>query len=83
MKKSYLHRGGEEPLLGLTIPEHFRRIAERFPEREAIVSIPQGRRLTYGKLADRIDKLARSFLHFRRNLIPTRKAWLRMKQVHT
>jgi fatty-acyl-CoA synthase len=62
MKKSYLHRGGEEPLLGLTIPEHFRRIAERYPEREAIVSLPQGRRLTYGKLADRIDKLARSFL---------------------
>jgi fatty-acyl-CoA synthase len=57
--KSYLHRGGETPLLGATIPEHFRHIVERFPEREAVVSIPQNRRLTYRALSEAVDELAR------------------------
>lgn len=61
-QKSYYHRGGDVPLLGVTIPEHFSSIAERFPEREAVVSIPQGRRLTYKELSRDIDLLARSLL---------------------
>ena len=39
-EKSYFHRGGDEPLLGATIPEHFADIVERFPEHEAVVSLP-------------------------------------------
>ncbi|KPK73144.1 MAG: AMP-binding protein [Acidithiobacillales bacterium SM23_46] len=56
---SYCHRGGEQPLLGATIPEHFARVVARVPSREAVVGIPQGRRLTYAQLAEAIDALAR------------------------
>jgi fatty-acyl-CoA synthase len=55
---SYCHRGGEEPLLGATIPDHFAAIAARFPDREAVVSLHQNNRLTYGRLAQAIDRLA-------------------------
>ncbi|MGE5240945.1 MAG: AMP-binding protein [Bacteroidota bacterium] len=60
--KSYHHRGGEQPLLGVTIPEHFARIVAQFPEREAVVGIPQNRRLTYTQLATAVDELARGLL---------------------
>ena len=56
---SYCHRGGEPPLLGATIPEHFARIAATFPDREAVVSVHQDRRLSYAELAAQTDKLAR------------------------
>jgi fatty-acyl-CoA synthase len=55
---SYWHRGGEPPLLGATIPEHFARIVRDHGEREAVVSRPQGRRLTYRELAAEVDHLA-------------------------
>ncbi len=58
MTKSYFHRGGAVPLSGLTIPEHFADIVERFPDHEAVVSLHQGRRLTYAELAENIDELA-------------------------
>ena len=60
--KSYFHRGGDLPLTGLTIPEYFQTIVERFPEREAVVSLPQQRRLTYREFAGAIDALARGLL---------------------
>ena len=60
--KSYFHRGGEEPLLGLTIPEHFSHVVKKFSGHEAVVSIPQDRRLSYSQLAIEIDKLARGLL---------------------
>lgn len=62
MDKSYFHRGGDEPLTGATIPEHFAQIVERYPDHEAIVSIPQNKRLSYRQLADQIDNLARGLL---------------------
>jgi len=58
-RSSYYHRGGLEPLLGVTIPEHFAGVAARFPNHEAVVSLHQNRRLTYGQLAQAIDRLAR------------------------
>ena len=60
--KSYFHRGGDTPLLGATIPEHFAGIVEQFGEREAVVSLPQGRRLTYREMADATGVLARGLL---------------------
>jgi fatty-acyl-CoA synthase len=57
--KTYFHRGGFEPLLGATIPEHFAGVAKCFSDREAVVSIPQNRRLTYAQLSNTIDNLAR------------------------
>jgi len=55
---SYFHRGGDTALLGSTIAEHFLGIVERFPNQEAIVSLPQKRRLTYLEFAAAIDRLA-------------------------
>ena len=60
--KSYCHRGGSIPLLGATIPEHFAAVADRFPENEAIVSVPQHRRLSYADLAAGAERLARGLV---------------------
>jgi len=60
--KSYCHRGGETPLLGETIPEHFAHIVQQFPAQEAVVSMHQQRRMTYAKMARSIDELARGLL---------------------
>jgi fatty-acyl-CoA synthase len=62
MKKSYCHRGGDMPLLGATIPEHFAGVVAAHGQREAVVSLPQQRRLTYAQLAGAIDRLARGLL---------------------
>jgi fatty-acyl-CoA synthase len=59
---SYFHRGGLEPLLGATIPEHFAEVAGRFPDQEAVVSVHQNRRLTYAQLSRSIDLLARGLM---------------------
>ena len=60
--RSYFHRGGDEPLLGLTIPEHFAGIARRFPGQEAVVSVPQRRRLSYRDFSAAVDALAKGLL---------------------
>ena len=60
--RSYCHRGGVEPLLGGTIPEHFAAVAGKFPARDAVVSVPQGRRLNYAELVLAVDELARGLL---------------------
>ena len=62
LTQSYCHRGGDAPLLGATIPEHFAAIAAAHAAREAVVSLPQQRRLSYAQLAQEIDRLARGLL---------------------
>ena len=59
---SYFHRGGMDPLLGNTIPAHFADIVKRFPDGEAVVSLPQQRRLSYVQLAAEVDTVARALL---------------------
>ncbi|MGB5535243.1 MAG: AMP-binding protein [Thiogranum sp.] len=61
-RNSYFHRGGDTALLGVTIAEHFASIVKQFPHSEAVVSMPQGRRLTYTQFADAVDPLARGLL---------------------
>jgi len=61
-QKSYYQRGGEEPLLKATIPEHFSSVILKFPDREAVVSCHQSRRLSYRQLSDAVDQLARGLL---------------------
>ena len=56
---SYFHRGGDQALLGATIAEHFSDVVARFGEHEAVVSLPQQRRLSYRALADAVDRLAK------------------------
>ena len=60
--RSYYHRGGSTPLLGATIPEHFNEIVDRYANRDAIVSLHQGRRLSYGELRIEVDAVARALL---------------------
>lgn len=62
MKQSYFHRGGDPPLLGTTIPQHFASIVRRYPENEAVISLPQNQRLTYEELEHQIDRLARGLM---------------------
>jgi fatty-acyl-CoA synthase len=59
---SYFHRGGARPLSGATIARHFAAVAARYPGNEAIVSIPQGRRLSYAELAHETDRVAHALL---------------------
>ena len=59
---SYYHRGGDTPLLGQTIPEYFLSIVQQFPNQDAVVSLPQQRRLTYKEFSTATDELARGLL---------------------
>ncbi|MDA8127027.1 MAG: AMP-binding protein [Deltaproteobacteria bacterium] len=58
---SYAHCPHEKPLLGETIPQCFQRIATATPEKEALVSIKQNRRFSYGELDRIVDQAAGSF----------------------
>ena len=62
MNKSYFHRGGEKPLLGSTIPEHFATIVEKFPDNEAVICSQQNRRLSYSAFSKEIDRVAKGLL---------------------
>ena len=53
MAPSYAHGAGALPLLGETIGENLDRTIERFGDREALVSVHQGVRFTYGELGQR------------------------------
>ncbi|WP_194814640.1 AMP-binding protein [Nocardia sp. XZ_19_385] len=55
---SYASGVSEAPLLGDTIGANFDRAVAAFPNREALVDVPSGRRWTYRELASAIDSLA-------------------------
>lgn len=59
---SYFRTDGTPPLLEQTIPARLAEIAARFPEQEAVVSRPQGRRLTYKELEAAVSELARGLM---------------------
>lgn len=59
---SYFHRGCDTPLVWATIPDHLTAVAARFSERDAIVSLHQGRRLSYAALMDQADALAKGLV---------------------
>jgi len=59
---SYTHRGGSEPLLGLTVDELLKKTTAEHPDHEALVSVPQGVRLTYRQLDERVEEVARGLL---------------------
>jgi fatty-acyl-CoA synthase len=57
-----VHGASEVPLLGETIGENLRRIAERFPDREALVVPYQGYRATYRQLWEQTGLVAQGLL---------------------
>ncbi|WP_446041036.1 AMP-binding protein [Streptomyces sp. SID1121] len=59
---SYLHGTATVPLLGDTVGGNLDRAIAAFPDREALVDVPSGRRWTYGELGASVDELARALL---------------------
>ncbi|MBN9097885.1 MULTISPECIES: AMP-binding protein [unclassified Pseudonocardia] len=59
---SYAYRLPASPLLGATIGEHFDQVSDRFPDNEAVVALPQQRRLRYRELRAEVDALAKGML---------------------
>jgi fatty-acyl-CoA synthase len=55
---SYTSAVSGVPLLGDTIGANLERTAARFPDREALVDVPSGRRWTYRELDADVDRLA-------------------------
>ncbi|OEJ93721.1 AMP-binding protein [Streptomyces thermolilacinus] len=59
---SYAHGTGGTPLLGDTVGANLARAVERFPDREALVDVPSGRRWTYAEFGAAVDELARALI---------------------
>jgi fatty-acyl-CoA synthase len=59
---SYVHGACATPLIGETIGVHFDRIAERFADRDALISRHQSISWTYGELKQRVDAFAAGLL---------------------
>ena len=56
---SYACGSAVKPMIGETIGAHFDRVAAAFGDREAVVSVHQGVRLTYAQLREATDAFAR------------------------
>jgi fatty-acyl-CoA synthase len=59
---SYSHGASPHPLLGETIGDNLRRVAGAYPDAEAVVDVPTGRRWTYAQLDADTDTLARGLI---------------------
>ncbi|MFI2739793.1 AMP-binding protein [Streptomyces sp. NPDC018711] len=59
---AYAHGVSETPLLGDTIADNLDRAVAAWPEREALVDVPTGRRWTYAEFGADVDRLAGSLL---------------------
>lgn len=59
---SYAHGTSATALLGDTIGADLDRTAERWPDREALVDVPSGRRWTYRRFVEDVDRLAYALL---------------------
>jgi|GEM_PF-4813 len=61
-RPSYAYVGSVAPLVGLTIGEVLREMAEKFPDNDALVAPPWDVRLTYRQLLEVCSRAARSFM---------------------
>ncbi|WP_263164528.1 AMP-binding protein [Streptomyces sp. SCSIO ZS0520] len=59
---SYAHGTSDTPLLGQTIGENLARTVAAFPDRDALVDVPTGRRWTYAQLHAETEVLSRALL---------------------
>jgi fatty-acyl-CoA synthase len=59
---SYASGTATVPLIGETIDANLRRAVERFGDRDAVVDVPSGRRLSYRDVDAAVDELARGLL---------------------
>ncbi|MGI5459153.1 AMP-binding protein [Streptomyces sp. CA-249302] len=61
-QSSYTHGTSDTTLLGDTIGANLDRAVARWPEREALVDVPSGRRWTYAQFGADVDELARALV---------------------
>jgi fatty-acyl-CoA synthase len=61
-QKSYAHGLSRYSLLGETIGENLRNTCRKFPDREALISVQQNYRVTYGTFWQQVTKVAKAFL---------------------
>jgi fatty-acyl-CoA synthase len=59
---SYTHGASSVPLLGETIGENLRKTCQRFPERDALVSVHQHYRASYTQFWLQVAQVAKAFL---------------------
>ncbi|WP_455352161.1 AMP-binding protein [Streptomyces sp. SYSU K217416] len=59
---SYAHGTGSTPLLGDTIGRNLDRAIAAYPDRDALVDLPAGKRWTYAQFGAAVDRLARALL---------------------
>jgi fatty-acyl-CoA synthase len=59
---SYVHGASDVPLLGETIGRNLDRTVARVPDRDALVSVHQGVRLTYAQFHAAVEEVARGLL---------------------
>ncbi|NBE53777.1 AMP-binding protein [Streptomyces boluensis] len=59
---SYAHGPGRTPLLGDTIGRNLDRAVAAYPDREALVDVPSGRRWTYAEFGRAVDDVALGLL---------------------
>jgi fatty-acyl-CoA synthase len=57
---SYSRAENEPPLLEQTIPDNLDQTIARFGDREALIDVPRGIRLTYAEFGDQVTALARA-----------------------
>ncbi|MEN8189550.1 MAG: AMP-binding protein [Thermodesulfobacteriota bacterium] len=62
LTRSYLRTSGDKPLLTTSIPAHFQEIVNHYPDHEAVVAIPQQKRLSYEQLNLEIGRVARGLV---------------------
>ncbi|MFG2511052.1 AMP-binding protein [Streptomyces sp. NPDC048584] len=61
-ERSYTHGTSGTPLLGDTIGANLGRAIAAWPDREALVDVPSGRRWTYAEFGAAVDEVARGLL---------------------
>ncbi len=59
---SYASGVSDVPLIGETIGENLERTVARFPDRDALVDRPSGRRWTYAQFDEDVNRVARGLL---------------------
>ena len=62
VRPSYVHGTSDTELLSETIGQYFDRIAAEVPDNEALVSVHQGLRYTYGELHRQVELAARGMM---------------------
>jgi len=62
MKPSYVHGVSTRPLIGKTIGEFLDEIATEFADHEALVSVFENQRFTYGAFRDEVNRRARALM---------------------